>query len=117
MIKSDGRREKHSHIQEHGQRRPEGWSLRRGQLDEQRPGEEHGEQRTEREQACGELEEAYERERMSRWGWSQAGAHLGFEVPWEVPAGFSREERLSYEGWSPHLRGAIHHHLLQPRPC
>lgn len=30
-----------------------------------------------------------ERERMSRWGWSQAGAHLGFEVPWEVPAGFS----------------------------
>lgn len=58
MIKSDGRREKDNHIREGGRRRPEGWSPRRSQLDEQWPGEKHGEQRTEQVQVCGELEEA-----------------------------------------------------------
>ena len=90
VIKSDGKREKDNHIREGGQRRPEGWSPRRSQLDEWWPGEKHGEQRQSKCKCVGSWKKlASERGRVSRWGRSQAGAHLGFEVPWEIPAGFS----------------------------
>ena len=89
IIKSDGRREKDNYIQEGGQGRLEGWSPRRSQLGEPWPREKHGEQRQHKCKSVGSWKKlASGRERVSRWRWSQAGARFGFEVPWEVPAGF-----------------------------
>lgn len=69
-------------------------------------------------QERGELEEASK--------WEGEGEQMALEPGgspfwiWGAMGSSCRvfgEGQLSYEGWGPHLRGTIHHHLLRPRPC
>lgn len=87
------------------------------QLDEPWPGEKHGEQRQEQVQERGELEEASKWEgEGEQMALEPGGAILDLRCHGKFCKGFG-EEQLSYGGWGPHLRSAIHHHLLRPRPC
>lgn len=95
------KQEKDNHVREDGQRWPEGWGLRKSQLDERRPGEKRGEQRTQRVQVRDELEEASKWDGEGADGAGQGRSPLGIWGTMGSSCRVLREKWLSYEHWGP----------------